>query len=560
MAHSPRYTLGIDFGTLSGRVLVLDADSGEELAVAVHPYANGVIETVLPGSSQPLPPDWALQDPVDYLAVLQFGVPAALRQSGIDPAQVVGIGIDFTSCTMLPTRRDGTPLCVLPSWHDHPHAWVKLWKHHAAQSQADRITAQAATRGEPWLARYGGTYSAEWFFSKALQILEEDPEVYAASERLIEAADWVVWQLTDQETRNRCTLGYKALYQEDAFPAPDFFAALDPRFRDVVTTRVAGPIVDLGACAGRLSARAAQWMGLREGIAVATANVDAHVTAAAVQAVTPGTYVLIMGTSTCNIVLGNQPTDVEGMCGVVRDGVIPGYWAYEAGQNGVGDVFAWYLEQALPPAIHEEARVRGHSLHEILTEQASLLAPGESGLMALDWWLGNRSTLVNTDLTGVLLGLTTATTPADIYRTLIEATAFGQRLIIETFEEAGVPIHTLVAAGGLAEKNALVRQIYADVLGKPLYLAGSPQAPALGSAIHAAVAAGLYPDIPSASRALGKRHAQPVLPDARHTMTYATLYQTYRHLYDTFGRTAPSLMATLKHLRHAVKEANHAAS
>ncbi len=547
------YTIGIDFGTESGRVVVVDCRDGREVATMLHPYAQGVIDQHLPGSDQRLPPDWALQDPADYLAVFQQAVPAVLRQAGISPIEVKGIGIDFTSCTMLPTTRDGTPLCFLPEWRSHPHAWVKLWKHHAAQPQADRINQVARERKEPWLARYGGKYSAEWFFSKALQMLEEAPEIYAASGRLIEAADWAIWQLTGQESRNLCTAGYKALYQDGAFPSEDFFAALDPRFADVVATRMSTHLAQLGACAGGLSAPAAAWTGLLAGTPVAVANVDAHVTNAAVGAVGPGEYVLIMGTSTCTILLGTEQRDVEGICGVVKDGVVPSLYAYEAGQNGVGDIFAWYLDQAAPPSVYEASAATGLSVHAQLEQEAARLQPGESGLLALDWWLGNRSTLVDTDLSGLIVGLNIATTPAEIYRALIEATAFGARTIIDAYEQAGVPIHILIAAGGLPEKNALLTQIYADVIGKPLYLSGSSQAPALGSAIHAAVAAGLYPDIPSASRVMGKRRPEPILPDPAHRAVYDALYADYTTLYNTFGRGANDVMKRLRRLRVQTK-------
>ncbi len=548
------YTIGIDFGTESGRAVVVDARTGRELASAIHPYANGVIDQRLPGSPKLLPPDWALQDPQDYLEVFFHAVPEALHASGIVPQEVAGIGIDFTSCTMLPTTRDGTPLCMLAEWRNHPHAWVKLWKHHAAQPQADRINALARERGEPWLPRYGGTYSAEWFFSKALQILEEDPEVYAVAGRMLEAADWVIWQLTGQEVRNLCAAGYKAIFWNGDYPSRDFFAALDPRFADIVETKLSYHLAQLGTSAGFLMPQMARMMGLPPSIPVAVANVDAHVTAAAVDAVTPGIFVMIMGTSTCDIVLGEELHEVPGMCGVVRDGVVPGLWAYEAGQNGVGDIFAWYLEHAVPPEVHAAAQAAGMDLHTYLEREAALLQPGESGLVALDWWLGNRSTLVNTDLTGLIVGLNVATTPAEIYRALIEATAFGARTIIDAFEQSGVPIHTIVAAGGLAEKNALVRQIYADVIGKPLYISGSAQAPALGAAIHAAVAAGIYPDIPAAAHAMGQRHPDPVQPNPQRHAVYDQIYTEYTALYDYFGRGANPVMQRLKRLRRQIKE------
>jgi L-ribulokinase len=551
------YTIGIDFGTESGRALLVDTRDGRELACTVHQYSNGVIDEHLPGSTERLPPEWALQDPHDYLAVYQIAIPEVIRMAGVDPADILGIGIDFTSCTMLPTLRDGTPLCFVEEWRSHPHAWVKLWKHHAAQPQADQINAVGKARDEEWVRRYGGKYSSEWFFSKALQILQEDPAVYAATERFIEGADWAIWQLTGIESRNVCTAGYKAMVIDGKFPSRDFFAALDPRFADVTDTRMNTNFLPLGANAGELSEQAAAWTGLRPGIAVAVANVDAHVTAPAVKVTEPGRMVMIMGTSTCDILVGDSLQEVEGMCGVVKDGVISGMYGYEAGQSGVGDIFAWCVEHIVPPEYHNRASSTGMDLHALLESEAAQLRPGESGLLALDWWNGNRSTLVDVDLSGLLLGMTLATTAPAIYRALIEATAYGKRMIIEAFEHRGIPVNELVAAGGLPEKNSLLVQIYADVTGKPIVLSGSPQAPALGSAMHAAVAAGIYPDIRSAASVMGKLKPEIVHPIPENQQIYNQLYAGYSSLYDYFGRGANDVMKDLKRLRNEVIRGKH---
>lgn len=319
-----RYVVGVDYGTLSGRALVVRVGDGAELGTAVHEYGDAVISTALPGG-RPLPPDWALQNPEDYRDVLRYAVPAAVSAAGVDPAAIVGIGIDFTACTVLPTTADGIPLCEDPELRDRPHAWVKLWKHHAAQTHADRINALAHERAEPWIGRYGGKISAEWQYAKGLQMLEEDPEVYHRAERFIEAADWIVWQLCGAETRNVCTAGYKGILQDGQYPSEDFLTALNPGFGDFVT-KLDGPLLPLGARAGSLTARAAAWTGLPEGIAVAVGNVDAHVTAASAQAVEPGRLVAIMGTSTCHVVNGAQVAEVAGMCGVVDGGISPGAW------------------------------------------------------------------------------------------------------------------------------------------------------------------------------------------------------------------------------------------
>ncbi|MBL8119048.1 MAG: ribulokinase [Anaerolineae bacterium] len=547
------YTIGVDFGTESGRALLVDTRDGREIATAVHNYGDGVIDQHLPGSDKPLPPDWALQNPYDYIEVLKQTIPAVLKQSGVKPEEVVGIAIDFTACTMMPATADGTPLCGVDQWRSNPHSWVKLWKHHAAQPEADHINETARRMGEDWLQRYGGKISSEWFFSKALQILNESPEVYHAADRLLEASDWVIWQLTGNEVRSACTAGYKAMVGDDGYPHREYFAALHPDFADVVDTKMQRTFGQLGASAGGLTSQAAAWTGLKQGIPVAVANVDAHVTYPAVKATKPGMMVMIMGTSTCHILIGDKLQTVEGMCGVVRDGIIPGYYGYEAGQSGVGDIFAWFVNNAVPPEYHEAARRAGMDLHQYLEHEAAKQKVGEHGLIALDWWNGNRSTLVDADLTGMLVGASLGTRAPDIYRAMIEATAFGTRVIIEAFEQRGVAVTELIAAGGLPEKNAMLRQIYADVTGRTFKLAGSPQAPALGSAMHAAVAAGIYPNIEAAAEKMGKLKDEVVRPIAENQAIYDQLYAEYKTLYDYFGRGTNDVMKRLKKIRRAAR-------
>ncbi len=552
----PRYAVGVDFGTESGRAILIDVADGRQLASAVSTYSHGVIDERLPvdGEAVLLPPEWALQDPDDYLRVFATAIPEVLRQSGVDPVEVIGVGVDFTACTMLPTTADGTPLCTLPELRREPHAWVKLWKHHAAQGHADRINAVAAARGEAWLDRYGGKISSEWFFAKALQILEEAPEIYARAERLIEAADWVVWQLTGEETRNVCTAGYKAMWSaRDGFPTPDYFGALNPAFADVVETRMRKDLAPLGGRAGGLSAPAAAMTGLHAGTAVAVANVDAHVAVPAATVTEAGRMVMIMGTSTCHMVLARDERAVPGMCGYVQDGILPGFYGYEAGQSAVGDHFAWFVEHAVPAVDHAAAAARGLDVHQLLQERGAALAVGESGLLALDWWNGNRSVLVDASLSGLLIGATLATTSAEIYRALVEATAYGTRTIIETFEAGGVPVTDIVACGGLAEKSPFIMQIYADVTGRPFRISASDQTPALGSAMHAAVAAGTsaggHATIADASRAMARLRETVYLPIAGNQAAYDVLYREYVRLHDYFGRGQNDVMRTLKALR-----------
>lgn len=543
--------VGVDFGTLSGRAVVVRVADGAELGAAVHEYRHGVMDTVLASSGRPLPPDWALQDPADYLDVLRHAVPAAVADAGIGASQVIGIGTDFTACTVLPVLDDGTPLCEFSELRDRPHAYPKLWKHHASQPQADRITELARSGSQAWLARYGGKISAEWQFAKALQLLEEDPDTYRLTGRWIEAADWIVWQLTGTETRNACTAGYKGIWQDGRYPSPQFLAALHPGFADFAAGKLAHPVSPLGGLAGSLTAQAAARTGLPEGIAVAVGNVDAHVTAPAANAIAPGQMVAIMGTSTCHVMNGAALAEIPGMCGVVDGGIVAGSWGYEAGQSGVGDIFAWFADHAVPPGYHAEARRRGVTLHQLLSAEAAAQLPGAHGLIALDWLSGNRSVLVDHHLSGAIVGLTLASRAPDIYRALLEATAFGTRVIIDAFQAAGLPVTELVIAGGLM-RNELLMQIYADVTRRPLSLVASDQAPALGSAIHAAVAAGAYPDVPAAAAAMGRMHKAAFTPDELSADVYDQLYADYVLLHDHFGRGPNEVMHRLRALRNRV--------
>ncbi len=540
--NANNYVVGVDYGTLSGRAVVVRVSDGAELGSAVHEYSHRVIEHTLPGSDVKLGPDWALQSPQDWIDVLKIAVPQAIAAAGVDPAQVIGVGTDFTACTVLPTTADGTPLCF--ETPELPHAWPKLWKHHAAQPHADRINELAARRGESWLPRYGGKISSEWEFAKGLQLLEEAPDVYARAERWIEAADWIIWQLTGVESRNICTVGYKGIFQDGQYPSEEFLAELNPGFAGFVGKLATGQVGEkvgdvtvapLGGLAGRLTAQAAAWTGLPEGVAVAVGNVDAHVTNAAADAVRPGQMVAIMGTSTCHVMPSDQLAEVPGMCGVVKDGVVPGLWGYEAGQSAVGDIFAWFVDNF------------GAEGHDQLTALAEKQTVGQHGLVALDWFGGNRSVLVDHNLSGVIVGQTLATKPEDVYRALIESTAYGARMIVETFEKSGVPVEEFVVAGGLL-KNPFLMQIYADVLRRPLSVIGSDQGPALGSAIHAAVAAGAYTSIEEAAAAMGKRTENAYVPDEARADAYDRLYAEYRRLHDFFGDG--QMLHTLRAIRN----------
>lgn len=552
--NNHKYVVGVDYGTLSGRALVVRISDGAELSSAAYAYPNAVMDEKLNASGEQLPPDWALQDANDYIEVLKHAVPEAVKLAGIDPADVIGIATDFTACTMVPVMEDGTALSQLAAYKTRPHAYVKLWRHHAAQPQADRINDTARRMKQYWMPRYGGQISSEWELAKGLQLLEEDPEIYNTMYRFVEAADWIIWQLSGNYLRNACTAGYKGNLQDGKYPSEEFFRALNPDFAGFAK-KIDHEIGQLGDKAGTLTAQAAAWTGLPEGIAVAVGNVDAHVTAPAAKATKPGQMVAIMGTSTCHVMNADKLAEVPGMCGVVDGGIVSGYFGYEAGQSGVGDIFAWYVNNQVPGAYFDEAKKLGKSIHEHLTDLSAEQRVGEHGLVALDWHSGNRSVLVDHELSGVLIGATLATKAEDGYRALLESTAFGTRKIIEAFRDSGIPVVEFIVAGGLL-KNKFLMQLYSDVTGLPLSVINSDQGPALGSAIHAAVAAGAYSSVLEASEAMGSVTPYAYTPNQDRANSYNLLYAEYELLHDYFGRGANEVMKRLKEIRREAARAS----
>jgi L-ribulokinase len=548
-----KYTIGIDYGTLSGRAVLVNVENGTEVASSVYEYLHAVMDKALPDGT-PLPHDYALQHPQDYLDVLYHTIPDIMRSGGVSPDDVIGVGTDFTACTVLPITQDGTPLCFLSEYRHRPHAYVKLWKHHAAQDKANLLNAVAAERGEAWLKNYGGKISSEWAFPKLMQVLDEAPDIYNAMHTWAEAADWIVWQLTGNATRNSCCAGYKAMYNKrTGYPGKLFFKALDARMENVIAEKFSQKVSPLGERAGGLTAAMAQKLGLNAGTAVCIGNVDAHVCVPAVGIDSPAQMLAIMGTSTCHMVMGTIEKQVPGMCGVVEDGILPGFLGYEAGQSCVGDHFAWFVDHLCPAEYRVQAKEAGVSIHEYLSDLAEKIKPGESGLLALDWWNGNRSVLVDVDLTGMILGMTLQTTAEEIYKALIEATAFGTRMIVENYRNYGVPVERFYASGGISLKNPMLMQIYSDVLNLPIYIAGSSQGPALGSAIFAAVAAGQanggYGDVFTAARHMGKVKNKIYQPIPENALVYDKLFDEYRQLHDYFGRGTNNVMKRLKEIR-----------
>jgi L-ribulokinase len=535
-----RYSIGLDFGTESVRALVVDVRTGRVAGQASHAYRHGVIDDVLPTSGAKLPPDYALQHPGDWVDGMTSACAAAVREAGVAPETVVGVGVDFTSCTMLPTRADGTPLCLAEEFEAVPLAWPKLWKHHGAKDATDRINHVARERNEPWLDRYGGIIGLEWFFPKILETLEEEPRVYRAADVWIEAGDWIVWQLTDgpfphcaaaNVRRSTCQAGYKAMWNaKTGYPSPEYFGAVHPRMADVVTAKMPGTLVAPGQKAGTLNPTMAARMGLRAGTPVSAAIIDAHAGVPGAGVASPSTMVLVMGTSSCHMMNSRIEQLVPGVAGVVEDGILPGYFGYETGQASVGDAFAWLVETF------------GLS-HAEMTRQAAELPPGAGGVLALDWLNGCRTPLMDGRLAGAFVGLTLNTRPEQMYRALMEATALGVRWIVDTLREAGVPVRRFVASGGLPAKSPLLMQIYADVLNERIKLAESEQSVALGAAILGCLAAGEeatgHASISQAIHAMARQREDVVYrPDLRARREYDKVYAMYRTLADGNGAVA----------------------
>ena len=546
-----KYTIGLDFGTLDGRAVLVDVNTGEEAATSVYPYPDGVIDEVLPDGKTKLGPDWALQNPADYLTALSHIIPEVLKKSNVSPKDIIGIGVDFTSCTMLPIDKQGTPLCMKDKWKSNPHSWVKLWKHHAAEPYANRLKDIALKRQEKFIHRYGDKISSEWMLPKIWQVLEEAPEIYKATDRFIEAGDWLILQLTGQERRSSCNAGYKAIWdKKEGYPSPEFFAALHPRLKNLVEEKLSTDIYPTGSKAGGLTPQMAQLTGLKEDTPVAVGIIDAHSAVPACTVTQPGKMVLIMGTSTCHMLLSKEQKFIPGIPGVVEDGILPGYFGYEAGQAAVGDIFDWFVTNCVPASYKREAQKLGINIYRLLEDKASKLKPGECGLIALDWWNGNRSILNNADLSGLIIGLTLNTKPEEIYRALIEATAFGTRMIIETFVNNGLPIEELYACGGMPHKDKMLMQIYTDVTGREIKVASSRQASALGAAMFGAVAAGSeaggHDSIEDAVNHMASLEKKTYLPIPENVKAYNQLFAEYKRLHDYFGRGDNRVMERLK--------------
>lgn len=546
-----KYVIGLDYGTLSARAVLVSVRSGEVLAESIYPYPHGILDH-LPGIEKDLPADFALQEINDYVEAMYGTIRDVVEKSGCRGENVIGIGIDATSSTFLPLLKNGGPLCKSEGFQVNPHAWLKLWKHHGAQEEADYITELAGKRGEKFLMRCGGRVNAEWMLPKLLEVIRKAPDVYEMTDNFMEVSDYLVYLLTGEVTRCMCHAGYKLLWnEEDGYPSENFLKELHPNFSDL-KVKLKGREVQVGECAGKLTKEAAGRLGLKAGTAVAASMIDAHVAVPSAGIDGSSKALMILGTSCCMLLCSEKVSYIRGISGCVKNAVLPGLYAYEAGQSAVGDLFDWFVKTSVPGSYEKEASDLGISVHTLLSEKAAHLTPGESGLIALDWWNGNRSCLADAKLSGMILGLTLRTKPEETYRALLEAAAFGMRAIFEEFENGGIMAKELYACGGIVSKNPFMMQIYADVLGKTIFTSSANQGSAFGASIYAAVAAGSdaggYLSVGEAARTMGNIGEKRYEPIPQNVEAYKKLYGEYKLLHDYFGAGGNEVMHRIRQI------------
>lgn len=548
-----KYAIGLDYGTLSVRALLIDIDMGTEVAMSVYEYPHGVMETQL-ATGKRLPRGFALQDPRDYLEGLTISIKDLMEKSGVFPEEVIGIGVDFTASTILPTKIDKTPLCCIPEFRDEPHSYVKLWKHHGAEEEALIIDKLAKERDEKWIPFYGGKVSSEWMLPKIFETVRHAPRVYEAAERYMEALDWIIWNLTGEETRSACSVGYKMFYHHKmGYPSKEFLKALDARMENLVEEKLSAPVKPIGETAGYLTESMAKRIGLLPGTPVGTGIIDAHSSLVGSGISKQDTLMIIVGTSACHMLLSEMEAAIPGIAGVVKDGIIPGYFAYEAGQSCVGDHFAWFVNNCVPEEYEIEAREKGIGIYQLLEEKLIGYKAGQSGLLALDWYNGVRSPLMDYNLNGLIMGMNLQTKPEEIYLSLIEATAYGTRMILESFEQAGVNVNTIILGGGIPQKNKMLVQVYSDVCNREIRISASSNASALGAAMLGVAAADKsitgYRNIEEIAEKLGKVKDDIFVPNSENVEIYNLLYNEYKTLHEYYGTGLNDVMKRLNNLR-----------
>lgn len=547
-----KYVLGFDFGTLSVRALLVEITSGEAAAESTFAYPNRIFDSELPGGVI-LPAGFSLQQPLDYLDGLQFTVKDILEKAHITAEDIIGIGIDFTSSTIIPVKKDGTPICILDRFINEPHAYVKLWKHHGAENEARLIESVIKNRNESWFELYGGKVSGEWMLPKILETLVKSPSVYKEADQFMECLDWITMILTGTISRSVCGAGYKMFYRHDfGYPSRELLMEIDPGLSDL-PEKLSGPIKQIGETAGWLTNCAAKKLSLKPGTPVGVGMIDAHASLLGAGISKPGTMMIIIGTSSCHLTLSDTGKGIPGVGGLVYGGILPGYYGYEAGQSCVGDMFQWFIDNCIPADYQNEAGLQGLEIHEYLRKKIANYHAGQTGLLALDWFNGVRTPLNDYELNSLLIGLNLKTKPEDIYMALIESTAFGTRNILNQFENAGIFIDNIILSGGIPSKNKLLVQIYSDVCNRKVQVCSTNQASCYGAAmlgISAAKDAAGYIGISDITARLGKKANVQFEPNPVNAEIYDKLYKEYIILSDYFGRGQNDIMKHLNRMRN----------
>lgn len=537
------YSIGLDYGTESCRAALLELQTAQIIAVVEQPYEHGTITEKL--ANKKIKNNLVLQNPNDYLLCMKNLIATLLEQQQLGPTSIKAIGIDFTSCTVLPVDEAFNPICNQLKFKFQPQAYAKLWKSHSAFKEATHITNVLANH--PYLKKYGGVISSEWLLPKLLELKNDAPAVFEECVYFMEAGDWLVSKLTNQLVRSRCQAGFKGLWQkEDGYIKPAILRLIDGSFSNIYETKLAGKTMLAGEFAGSLTSEMAIELGLHTDVSVGVAIIDAHAALVGAGLSRSNEMLIVMGTSSCHMLLSDEERFIPGVSGVVEDGIFEGLFAYEAGQVAVGDIFSYFIREQLPAYYIEEAQQKNCSVFEILNQYASVQLAGAHGLVALDWHNGNRTPYVNPNLSAVMIGETLQTKPYEKYRALIESTAFGTKLIEELFKKNGIAIDKIILAGGIPRKNPLLVQIYADVLQKPLVVLEEAQIPALGAAI---IGASAYEKIPlyEAARKYGTTEQVTCMPNKKNKLIYEILYENYKALNELFHNNP--LMTTLNELK-----------
>ncbi|MCP1102106.1 L-ribulokinase [Aequitasia blattaphilus] len=549
-----KYTIGLDYGTLSGRGILVRCSDGEVIGCEAKEYPHGVMTEKLPNGDEILPSEWCLEHPKDYLDVLEDVIVRLIQKSNVDKEDIIAIGVDFTACTVLPIDEDGLPLCMKKEFSGKRNAYVKLWKHHGAQKQADYINQVLEKLNLSHSARFGGSVSPEVLIPKVLETIEEDIEIYEKSAEILEAGDWITRIITGSHKRSCSMAAYKAWWnQEDGYPDTELYKSINPRIENIVQEKLTEDICGIGEEIGTLSKEWAAKLGLVEGIPVAPAIIDSH-------AGVPGSGVrretqamLVLGTSSVIVGLSRNPFSHKGIYGAVKDAIVPGYYALESGLAAVGDLFGWFANNCIPANYYDEAQKKNVDVFDLLNEKAECLERGGTGLLVLDWWNGNKTPYVDGNLAGAIIGLTLNTKPEEIYLALIESTAFGTKVILDLYKGAGVKIDEIVVSGGIALKNPTLMQVYADVLGIDLKLAKSSQAAALGSAIYATLAAGSkrggYDDYQEAVMCMSEVKSQIYHFNLENKTKYDKLYKVYQKYSSLIGQEGKKILHELHMLK-----------